>query len=131
MAKFVHIALTSRDPAKTAEFYKEAFGMTELSRSPKDSGANTVWLSDGYIYFNITKLKTDQDADVGEGGSGFAGLHHMGFHVEGDLEEACRTLEQAKAERIGSVGGLAKYKGPDGVIFDIMQVSWDERVADV
>lgn len=29
MAKLKHIALTTQDPAKTAAFYKEAFGMRE------------------------------------------------------------------------------------------------------
>ena len=34
MARIRHIALTTKEPAKVAEFYKEAFGLKELRRSP-------------------------------------------------------------------------------------------------
>ncbi len=49
MARIKHIALSTDDPAKTAEFYKQVFGLTELRRQPSDTGAEGVWLSDGYI----------------------------------------------------------------------------------
>jgi catechol 2,3-dioxygenase-like lactoylglutathione lyase family enzyme len=50
MARIRHIALVTDDPAKTAEFYKQHFGLTELYRRPGDTGEKGVWLSDGYIY---------------------------------------------------------------------------------
>ena len=34
MARIKHIALTTKEPAKVAEFYKSAFGLKELRRSP-------------------------------------------------------------------------------------------------
>ena len=43
MARIKHIALTTKEPAKVAEFYKAAFGLKELRRSP--NGA--VFLTDG------------------------------------------------------------------------------------
>src|SRR6516225_4726884 len=45
MPRIKHIALTTKDPGKTAAFYKEAFGMQEIRRAP--NGA--VFLTDGYI----------------------------------------------------------------------------------
>ena len=36
MARIRHIALTTKEPAKVAEFYKSAFGLKELRRSPTD-----------------------------------------------------------------------------------------------
>ncbi len=45
MARIKHIALTTKEPAKVAEFYKAAFGLKELRRSP--NGA--VFLTDGQI----------------------------------------------------------------------------------
>jgi len=45
MARIKHIALTTSDPAKAAAFYKEAFGLTEVRRSPRGA----VFLTDGYI----------------------------------------------------------------------------------
>jgi catechol 2,3-dioxygenase-like lactoylglutathione lyase family enzyme len=61
MARIKHIALVTDDPARTAEFYIKHFGLTELYRRPSDTGANGVWLSDGYIYFAILKYG---DADA-------------------------------------------------------------------
>jgi catechol 2,3-dioxygenase-like lactoylglutathione lyase family enzyme len=34
MARIRHIAMTTKEPAKVAEFYKAAFGLKELRRSP-------------------------------------------------------------------------------------------------
>ena len=44
MARIRHIALTTKDPAKTAHFYKEAFGLKEVRRSPNGavSGAREI-----------------------------------------------------------------------------------------
>jgi hypothetical protein len=49
MAFIRHVAIASKDPASTAEFYKTHFDLKELYRQPKDTGDNGVWLSDGYI----------------------------------------------------------------------------------
>ncbi len=85
MAKLKHIALTTQDPAKTAAFYKEAFGMREIRRNPRGA----VFLTDGYINLAILNFKTEKDADVGAHGENFSGIHHFGFEVE-DLDEAAR-----------------------------------------
>ncbi len=61
MAKIKHIALTTKDPAEVAAFYKEAFGLQEIRRSK--SGA--VFLTDGYINLAILNWKTEADPDVG------------------------------------------------------------------
>jgi len=45
MARIRHIALTTKDPEKTAAFYMQAFGMKEVSHSPNGS----LHLTDGYI----------------------------------------------------------------------------------
>ena len=49
MARIKHIALTTKDPAKVAGFYKEAFGLREIRRAP--NGA--VFLTDGRLYPTI------------------------------------------------------------------------------
>jgi len=81
MARIKHIALSTEDPAKTAEFYKNAFGLTELRREPADTGAGGVWLSDGYIYFAILRYGGDDTPNLGEGPSTVKGIHHIGFYV--------------------------------------------------
>ena len=78
MARIKHIALSTDDPVKTAEFYKNVFGLTELRRVPADTGAEGVWLSDGYIYFAILKYGGEDTPNLGEGPSTVKGIHHIG-----------------------------------------------------
>ena len=65
MARIKHIALSSDDPAATAQFYKQVFGLEELRRKPKDTGADGVWLTDGYIYFAILKVRLRRHSQPG------------------------------------------------------------------
>jgi catechol 2,3-dioxygenase-like lactoylglutathione lyase family enzyme len=128
MARIKHIALSTDDPAKTAEFYKQVFGLTELRRRPADTGAEGVWLSDGYIYFAILKYGSEDTPYLGEGPSTVRGVHHIGFYVD-DLEEACKTIERANAtECPGSSAANRKYKGPDGLMIDMRARGWDEQI---
>ena len=128
MARIKHIALSTEDPAKTAEFYKEVFGLKELHRKPLDTGADGVWLSDGYIYFAILKFGREETPNLGYGPSTVAGLHHIGFYVE-DMDEACSDVEKAGAtESPGTSAVNRKYWGPDGVMIDIRVRGWDEQI---
>ena len=132
MAKIRHIALTTEDPAKAAEFYKEAFDLKEIRRS--ENGA--VFLSDGYINLAILNWKTEKDADVGPNGPNYNGIHHIGFQV-GDLDEACQKMEKVRGKQLTSREGLdtsmapagprnfeMKWAGPDDVVIDISHTGW-------
>src|SRR5499426_4493268 len=101
MTKIKHIALTTQDPDKTAAFYKEAFGLKEIRRSP--NGA--VFLTDGYINLAILNWKTEKDADVGPNGPNYSGIHHIGFKVD-DMEEATHKLEAAQGQQINQRTGI-------------------------
>jgi catechol 2,3-dioxygenase-like lactoylglutathione lyase family enzyme len=142
MARIRHIALTTDNPAQTAEFYKTFFGLTELYRQPKDSGANGVWLSDGYIYFAILKYG---DADVPKLGPGHTselrGLHHLGFEVS-DQQATVDTLNEAHVPPVPEfVDPLVrpmvehsralnlKFLGPDAVQLDVRERGWNEAIA--
>jgi lactoylglutathione lyase len=133
MARIKHIALTTQDPAKTAAFYKEAFGLQEIRRSP--NGA--VFLTDGYINVAILNWKTEKDADVGAHGPNFSGIHHFGLEAE-NLDEACEKLELAQGKRLTQKDHLdramaagqhrnfeMKWAGPDGVVIDVSHTGWD------
>jgi len=126
-AKIRHIALATKDPVKTAEFYKEAFGFREIARTPPDNPlAYGVFLSDGTLNLAILNFKTDQ---LGKG-MDFTGVHHFGVLVEdGD----------AATEKLESLGGICfmrptpeekmgyfeiKFRGPDGTVFDIAEHPW-------
>jgi len=133
MAKIKHIALTTKDPSKVAEFYKAAFDMREIRRSKEGA----VFLTDGYINLAILNWKTEKDADVGANGPNYNGIHHIGFKVE-DLPEACQKLERAQGKQLTQKEGIdtamaagghrnfeMKWVGPDGVVLDISHTGWD------
>ncbi|MGH7092474.1 MAG: VOC family protein [Stellaceae bacterium] len=144
MARIKHIALVTDDPVKTAEFYKQQFGLTELYRRPSATGERGVWLSDGYIYFAILKYG---DADAPKLGPGqtseLRGIHHLGFQVD-DLAGTAKALEAAHVAPVPREKGdprdptpmatisegaaNLKYLGPDAVQFDVRQKGWDEAV---
>ena len=146
MARIKHIALVTDDPAKTAEFYKEHFGLTELYRRPAGTGDHGVWLSDGYIYFAILKYGEAGAPKLGPGqSSDLRGIHHIGFQVD-DLEATDKELTAAGVkpvpipesyrnrprERDEATPEMAavnlKYLGPDAVQFDVRQSGWDEAI---
>ena len=127
MARIKHIALATEDPAKTAAFYMENFGLKELRRSPADSGADGVWLSDGYIYFAILKLGSDDTSTkLPPGVTGT--VDHIGFYVD-DLEESCAAIEKANAKELPNTSKVnRKYSDPDGIALDLRFRGWDEQI---
>ena len=142
MARIRHIALVTDDPAKTAEFYKEHFGLTELYRRPGDTGEKGVWLSDGYIYFAILKYGEPGAPKLGVGQtSDIRGIHHIGFYVD-DEQETAKGLREAnfkpvpfpptyRTERGGPMGDAdnLKYLGPDDVQIDLRSRGWNEAIS--
>ncbi len=144
MARIKHIALVTDDPAKTAEFYKQHFGLTELYRRPSSTGERGVWLSDGYIYFAILKYGDAEAPRLGPGQtSDLRGIHHIGFQVE-DLQATAQALEKAHVApvprdkldprdptpmaAVSEGAANLKYLGPDAVQFDVRQQGWDEAI---
>ena len=133
MARIKHIALTTRELARVAEFYKAAFGLKELRRSP--SGA--VFLTDGHIHVAVLNTKGAESPDMGAHGPHFTGIHHFGFEVD-DLDETGRRVEAASGRRLTAKDhsdaamrdGIhanfeQKWSGPDGVVFDISHTGWE------
>jgi catechol 2,3-dioxygenase-like lactoylglutathione lyase family enzyme len=118
MAKLRHIAIRTRDPEKTAAWYKEIFDLEEVGRA--ESG---IYLSDGDI--NIAVLRTSSATTNGEVAPG---IHHFGFLVE-DVEATAAKLAAKGAQRLsyeahGNQFFEVKHLGPDGVEFDISEHGW-------
>ncbi len=135
MAKIKHIAIATQDPEKTAQFYKEVFGLREIAKIDSP-GAVGFHLTDGDINFAVLKFKNDQTAGVPRG-KDYSGLHHIGFEVD-SLEAVDKKLAGAGApirddinQALGLGRNLAshvnaevKYSAPDGVIIDISETGW-------
>lgn len=126
MSKIRHIAVTTNDLARSAEFYKGAFGLDEINRSDE-----AVILTDGYIVFALLLFRADRY------GGGRPGLHHFGFQIEGmdEVEGRMRALggremveyNQEYGNREGTPNnwvGEKKWMDPEGVAFDINPTGW-------
>lgn len=141
MARIKHIAIATDDPAQTAEFYKQHFGLTELYRRPDHTGSAGVWLSDGYIYFAVLKYGEPGVPKLGPGQtSDLRGLHHIGFQVD-DHDATAKALTEAnvapvpipksgdaRERAMASKETNYKFLGPDAVQFDVRSRGWDEVI---
>jgi catechol 2,3-dioxygenase-like lactoylglutathione lyase family enzyme len=136
MAKIKHIAISTQEPDKTADFYKEVFDLIEVGRID-NSNAEGYYLSDGHV--NLAVLKFKNEVVAGEQfGTQYSGIHHIGFQVEDagatDIRlqtAACPPLDEINHALNASMGSghggrnvEIKYKGPDGVMIDVSQSGW-------
>lgn len=135
MTRIRHIAIASREPAKAAEFYKEAFGWTEIARRarPDDpSKATAVTLSDGHVSVAIIDFNVDQ---IGKGPD-YEGLHHIGVVID-DVDAWQDRLEDMGAPCIAGKDEIPpgahfeiKFRAPaDDVVFDISDRPWPGAAA--
>jgi catechol 2,3-dioxygenase-like lactoylglutathione lyase family enzyme len=136
MARIRHIAIQTQDEEATKNFYVENFGL-EVVRKLDSARTSGYFLTDGHINLAILHFKNDVVAGA-ERGTGWSGIHHIGFQVE-SLDEMIAKLEQSgtakpRADINAALGvGAAsaghgnvemRYIGPDNVNFDISQTGW-------
>ncbi len=137
MAQIRHIAIQTQDEVATARFYIENFGLKEVRRLDSARTAG-YFLTDGHINLAILRFKNDVIAGA-ERGTGWSGIHHIGFQVE-SLEETAEKLAASGAKPrddinvalgLGAGGAPAghgnvevRYSGPDNVTFDVSQTGW-------
>ena len=120
-----HVALSVKDPWETAEFYKQAVGLQEVTEldGPLAEG---VFLTDGVVNLAILHFKNDE-ASQGTGVD-YVGIHHIGFWVDD-------VVEQGKiARNVGATWIMGDPNNPDGyevkhtdlngIIFDIAAHGW-------
>ena len=131
MAKIKHIALSVKDPEKTARFYEEVFGLQRVGTTDSVL-ASGVYLSDGEINIALLNYKTDEMSGM-DHGKDFVGTHHFGFQVE-DAKAAGKKIEEHGGKFFMDLPALKetlyyeeKYRDPEGVIFDVSQHGWVTR----
>jgi lactoylglutathione lyase len=109
-----HIAIIVPDPEKAAKFFENAFGMTRAGTARRG-----IYMSDGVM--NVALLKTE--------GNEKEGIYHFGMWVD-DLDEAEKKVLGAGgtylAGRPTSPDSFyeAKYRDPNGVVFDLTHNGW-------
>ena len=136
MAKIKHIALSTQDPEKTAQFYIDVFGLKQIGRI-ESATVSGCYLSDGDLNLAILKFKNDQVAGV-ERGKDWSGIHHFGFQVDSleDVKERLAAVGATPRDDINAALQLAyrdhkhqgnvevKYTAPDGVTVDVSETGW-------
>jgi methylmalonyl-CoA/ethylmalonyl-CoA epimerase len=132
MARLRHIAITVPDPVQAAKFYMDVFGMKKVGETDW-ANARGVYLSDGVINLALLHYKTA--AAAGELGTGFVGVHHLGFWVD-DVKATGAAIDAAGGchwtGEPSQDGGFyeVKYRDPDGVVVDITAGGWPGAVKD-
>jgi catechol 2,3-dioxygenase-like lactoylglutathione lyase family enzyme len=138
MARIRHIAIQTQDEEATKKFYVENFGL-EVVRKLDSARTSGYFLTDGHINLAILRFKNNVIAGA-ERGTGWSGIHHIGFQVD-SLDEAIAQLEKSGTAKpredinaalgVGTGGAAAghgnvemRYIGPDNVNFDISQTGW-------
>jgi methylmalonyl-CoA/ethylmalonyl-CoA epimerase len=120
-----HVALSVEDPWETAEFYKQAVGLQEVTEldGPLAEG---VFLTDGVVNLAILHFKSDEAAQGT--GKDYVGIHHIGFWVD-DVVEQGKIARNAGATWImgdpnNPDGYEVKHTDLSGIIFDIAAHGW-------
>ena len=121
--KVSHISFSARDSEKSAQWWREVFGLAELDRTSGD-GWNAVLL----IHHPSATILEFQQHDANEGerfDPTRTGFDHMGFRVDDR-----RELEdwQAHFERLGvnhtpivdrEYGSVLTFRDPDEIQFEM------------
>jgi catechol 2,3-dioxygenase-like lactoylglutathione lyase family enzyme len=108
-----HLAFVVRDARRTAEFYRDQFGMELFHTDPDGSH----FVTDGYL--NLALIQQRLDGDVA------TGFNHFGFQVT-DIAALADRLAGAGVPRPVLRGGdrpFAEYRAtdPEGNWFDLSE----------
>jgi catechol 2,3-dioxygenase-like lactoylglutathione lyase family enzyme len=117
-AKIRHVAISTEDPRKTADWYIKVFGLEEVGTN----GREGIYLSDGEINFAVLRIVDRKTGKVE------TGVHHFGFGVD-DADAYYRKMAEVGAERQPDIATSAQYfeskfTGPDGQTVDISEHGW-------
>jgi len=121
-AKLRHIAIIVPDPEQSAKFFEQAFDMKVVGQARRG-----LYVSDGVV--NVALLKVESEKER-------LGVAHFGMWVD-DLDEAEKKVVAAGGSyltgRPTSANSFyeAKYRNPDGVVFDLTHTGWAGAAKDV
>ena len=130
MGKIRHIAITAEDPFVTAELFKKALGLEELSRGDSEL-AREVYLTDGYLNIAIVCWKRTKETP-NPYPQGY-GLDHFGVQVDDLARAEARARSAGAAPQPPPPVDLAKLGGRiffetkltlAGVKFDLSGHGW-------
>jgi methylmalonyl-CoA/ethylmalonyl-CoA epimerase len=112
--KLRHIAISVRDPEKTAKFFEEAFGMTRAGNAQRG-----IYMTDGI--FNVALLNFGDEP--------VAGMENE--EMDKKITAAGGAYVTGRKETGPNVYYEVKYKTPEGIVFDVTESGWKGAVKDV
>jgi lactoylglutathione lyase len=121
MAKLRHVALIVEDPEASARFFEEAFDMKRAGKARRG-----IYMSDGTV--NLALLRREDKEKLG--------VFHFGMWVD-DLDATEKKIVSAGGEYLAgrptSPNSFyeAKYRDPNGIVFDLTHSGWAGAVKDV
>ncbi len=126
MARIKHIAIRTHDVEKTAGFYRDAFGLTQVG-----AGQSGVYLSDGYLNIAVLKLRPGLEGEALK-----LGVDHVGFQVD-DVEATVANIHRlggkSLTDRMDPHAATSaapqsyfevKCLGPDEQVIDVSSAGW-------
>jgi lactoylglutathione lyase len=122
MAKLRHIAIIVRDPEESAKFFTQAFGMKVVGKARRG-----LFVSDGVVNVALLKIESENER---------VGVAHFGMWVD-DLDAAEKKVVDAGGAYLSGRPTApqsfyeAKYRNPDGVVFDLTHTGWVGAAKDV
>jgi lactoylglutathione lyase len=122
MAKLRHIAIVVQDPEQSAKFFETAFDMKVVGNARRG-----LYVSDGVM--NVALLKVESEDER-------LGVTHFGMWVD-DLDASEKKVVDAGGTYLSGRPTSphsfyeAKYRNPDGVVFDLTHNGWAGAVKDV
>jgi lactoylglutathione lyase len=122
MAKLRHIAIIVRDPEESAKFFMQAFDMKVVGKARRG-----LFVSDGVVNVALLKIESENER---------LGVAHFGMWVD-DLDQAEKKVVDAGGTYLSGRPTApqsfyeAKYRNPDGVVFDLTHTGWVGAAKDV
>jgi lactoylglutathione lyase len=122
MAKLRHVALIVEDPEASAKFFESAFDMKRAGKARRG-----IYMSDGTV--NLALLKRENEKEK-------PGIYHFGLWVD-DLDATEKKVVSAGGEYLAgrptSPNSFyeAKYRDPNGIVFDLTHSGWAGAVKEV
>lgn len=126
MAQIKHIAIRTHDVDKTASFYQEAFGLTQVG-----VGQNGIYLTDGHLNIAILNFRP-----VAEGETMKLGIDHVGFQVD-DVEAVVSKIRELGGKSLNERNEVhpsdpskpqsyfeIKCVAPDNQVIDVSSAGW-------
>ena len=120
MAKIKHIAISTQDTEKTANFYRDVFDLQMVGKVDGDN-AEGYYLSDGNVNLAILRFKNETVA--GERGTEYTDAK-LKEKQSFPMEDVNAALHSQMGEGHGGRNVEMKYSGPDEVMVDVSQGGW-------